>query len=140
LFVFALTMWIGATTFFSLVVLPVLFTKFETPQAGEIAALLFPFYYRFGVVFGVVALGATGYLAAGARRTWRPALVLVAVMFACQVYAAFILHPRIAALRGSAVERPRFDALHRRSVRLNGVVLGGGLMLVLSSGYLLGKR
>ena len=140
LFVFALTMWIGATTFFSIVVLPVLFTRLGPPRAGEVAALLFPFYYRFGVAFGVLLLGACAYLAARVRGAWRFACAVAALMLVCQAYAAFSLHPRVAALRGSETDRPLFDALHRRSVRLNGVVLAGGLILVLSSGYLLDKR
>ena len=140
LFVFALAMWIGSAAFFSLVVLPVLFTKLDTASAGAVAALLFPYYYRFGVAVGALLLGTTAYLAARARGPWRAAAALASLMVACQAYAAFSLHPRVAALRGSAVERPRFDALHRRSVRLNGVVLGGGLILAFSSGYLLGKR
>ena len=140
LFVFALTVWIGSAAFFSLVVLPVLFIRLEVARAGEVAALLFPHYYRLGAAVGVLLLAVTAYLAARVRGPWRAATALVALMVACQAYAAFSLHPRVAALRGAAVERPLFDALHRRSVRLNGVVLGGGLILVFSSGYLLGKR
>jgi hypothetical protein len=140
LFVLALTLWIGSATFFSAVVLPVLFTRLDTPRAGEIAALLFPFYYRVGVAFGVLLLGVCAYFAVRLRGAWRYAVALAALMLACQAYAAFSLHPRVAALRGLEAQRPLFDTLHRRSVRLNGVVLAGGLILVLSSGALLGQR
>ena len=140
LFLFALTFWIGGAAFFSLAVLPLLFTHLEPSRAGEIAALIFPLYYRAGVVLGVLLVGSTAYLAGRARGAWRLAFALSALMLLVQTYAAFSLHPRIAALRGSAVDRPTFDVLHRRSVRLNAVVLGGGIVLVLSSGYLLGKR
>jgi hypothetical protein len=140
LFVLALTIWIGSVAFFSLGVLPILFTRLGPPRAGEVVALLFPVYYRVGVAFGVLLLAASAYLAGRVRGAWRYAAALALVMVACQAYAAFSVHPRVAMLRGVEAERPRFDALHRRSVRLNGVVLGGGLVLVLSSGYLLGKR
>jgi hypothetical protein len=140
LFVFSLALWIGAVVFFSLVVLPVLFTSWDAPRAGAVAALLFPMYYRTGLALGVILLGAAGYLAVRARGPWRIVLAAVAVMVLCQSYATLSLHPTMAAIRESTADRPRFEVLHRRSVRLNGVVLAGGIVLLLSSGYLLGRR
>jgi hypothetical protein len=140
LFLFALTMWIGGAAFFSLVVLPVLFTNLEPAKAGEIAALVFPFYYRLGTVLGIILLVSAIYLAARSGGAWRAAVAVGAVMLACQAYATFSVHPRMAALRTAARERPAFEVLHRRSVNLNTIVLGGGLILVLSGGYLLGRR
>ena len=140
LFVFSLALWIGAVVFYSLVVLPVLFTNWDPARAGDVAALLFPMYYRAGLALGVMLLGAAIYLALRARGPWRLVLAVVVIMVLCQSYAALAVHPTMAALRESPADRPRFDVLHRRSVRLNGVVLAGGLGLLLSSGYLLGRR
>ena len=58
LYVLALALWVGAAVFFSVVVLPVLFTSMEPARAGEIAALLFPYYFRFGAALGVLLLAA----------------------------------------------------------------------------------
>jgi hypothetical protein len=140
LFVLALTTWIGAVTFFSAIVLPTLFLRLEPARAGEIAALLFPGYYRFGLAGGIVLLAAAAWLALRERGPWRAAAAVAAVMLACQAYSAFVLHPQVAAIRGVEAHRARFDVLHRRSVQLNGVVAAGGLVLVLSSGWLLARR
>jgi hypothetical protein len=140
LFVLGLTTWMGAVAFFSGIVLPMLFTRLEPARAGEIAALLFPAYYRLGLAAGVVLLGAIVFLAVRERGAWRAAALVAGIMLACQAYATFALHPQVAAIRGVAAHHERFEKLHRRSVRLNGVVAIGGLALVLSSGWMLGRR
>ena len=139
-YVVALGLWVGAAVFFSIVALPVLFTSMEPARAGEIAALLFPYYFRFGAALAVVVLATASVLAVRSGGGWRAAAAIAAVMFACQAYAAFVVHPRMAAIREVPSERPQFDALHRRSVQLNGVVLAGGLVLLVSSGWLLARR
>jgi hypothetical protein len=136
----ALVVWLGATFFFSLVVLPSLFINLERAQAGAVAALLFPLYYRVGTAAGVVALLTALLLARGAGLVWRAATLTITVMLACQLYSTFVLHPRVAALRGDAAHSAEFEALHRRSVRYNGIVLFGGLALIGASGLLFDKR
>jgi hypothetical protein len=140
LYLLALGLWVGAAVFFSAVVLPLLFTSMEPARAGEIAALVFPYYFRFGAALGALLLGTAIVIALRDRGVWRGVALAAAVMFGCQAYAAFVLHPEMAAIREIESERPRFDALHHRSVRLNGVVLIGGLALMLSSGWLLARR
>ncbi len=144
LFVCSLVVWIGAATFFSLIVLPTLFMNLEQANAGAVAALLFAPYFRLGAVAGVLLLGSTVYIAGQSAgqsgAAWKAASAVVAVMLACQLYSTLVLHPEIDAIRGIEDAQPRFDTLHKRSVRLNGVVLLGGIGLVACSGWLFERR
>jgi hypothetical protein len=139
-FIGATVVWLGATFFYSLVVLPNLFIRLETSEAGKIAALLFPAYYWVGSVAGAVTLGAALALSRGSGLAWRAASLAIAVMLACQLYSTIVLHPRVAELRGNAAEAVAFQTLHKRSVRLNAVVLLGGAALIAASGILFEKR
>ncbi len=140
LFVFSLVGWIGGAAFYSLLVLPILFTRLAPSQAGAIAALIFPAYYYAGVAFGTIMLAVAVVEAARRRAGWRAAAVVITIMLACQAYAAFSLHPRMQALRQAPGGEPSFHRLHTRSVQLNSVVLAGGLYLVVASGWLVGAR
>jgi len=133
LYVLALAGWIGASFFFSMVVLPTLFINMESAEAGAVAALLFPGYYYYGLACAAVLLAACAFLAHRVGRGWRAALAVAVVMIACQAYAAGVILPRMAEIRGIQPERVEFDDLHRLSVRLNAVVLIGGLALLLAA-------
>jgi hypothetical protein len=143
LFISSLVIWIGAALFFSLVVLPTLFMNLERANAGTVAALLFPAYFRLGAAAGGVLLATTLLIArhAGSSgRTWKLASGVVAAMLTCQLYATFVVHPEIDSIRGIESSQSRFDTLHKRSVRLNGVILLGGVGLVVCSGWLFDRR
>ncbi|HYB97763.1 MAG TPA: DUF4149 domain-containing protein [Candidatus Limnocylindrales bacterium] len=137
-----MALWIGGSVFFSALVLPVLFINMPSPsEAGAVAALLFPIYFRAGLACSLIALVLALVLARGAGRLWQAAVLVVAVMAAVQAYSALLLHPEMAGLRGRPEHVERFQALHRRSVQLNNVVLAAGMALLLSSGVLLlGRR
>ncbi|MBI5503876.1 MAG: DUF4149 domain-containing protein [Deltaproteobacteria bacterium] len=139
-FVTALALWIGTAAFFSAVVLPVLFTHLAANEAGAIAALLFPWYFRVGCVLGIVALAVALHLARGAGKAWRFGTLVLALMTAAQLYSTVVVHPEVARLRGDRDQAQRFAQLHQLSVRLNAVVLGGGMLLLCGSGLLLSRR
>lgn len=143
-YLLTLAILVGSVAFFSLVVLPTLFTSLEPSKAGEIAALLFPVYYRLGLVCAAILLALVLSLAAASgptlRRAWSIAALTTAVVLGAQAYAGLVVHPQVVALRGVESARVEFDAVHRAAVRLNTVVLAGGVGLLLASGYLLGKR
>jgi len=139
-FVTALSLWIGAVAFYSAVVLPVLFTNMSATEAGSIAALVFPWYFRVGSVLGVIATAAALRLARGSGGIWRLAAVLLAVMTAAQLYSTLIVHPEVALLRARGERGERFTALHQLSVHINAVVFGGGMLLLCGSGSLLRRR
>lgn len=140
LFVAATGLWIGAAVFFSGGVLPLLFVNLEPSEAGRVAALLFPAYFRAGLATGVVAAVTACRLARGGGRLWRAAAGLLLAMTLAQGWSALVVHPEMAAIRGVAGREDRFQQLHRLSVRLNAVVLVGGMLLMAAGGWLLTVR
>jgi len=136
----SVALWTGAAAFFSAGVLPVLFTSLETAEAGRIAALLFPPYFRAGLVVGVLATGSALILARGSAPRGKGVVLLLAAMTVSQAWSTLVVHPEMASIRGIDSEVVRFQELHRLSVRLNAVVLGGGLLLLAGSGFLLRRR
>jgi hypothetical protein len=140
LFLVALALWIGGVVFYSAGVLPLLFLNLEPSEAGRIAALVFPVYFRAGLVAGLVATAAAFVLARGGGKPWRAVCAALVVMTAAQAWSAVVVHPEMARIRGDQQQVERFQVLHHLSVRLNGVVLGGGLVILAAGGLLLGRR
>jgi uncharacterized membrane protein len=132
----ALGIWIGSVVFFSFFTAPTLFGALPRDMAGRAVSAIFPRYYALGGACGALALlsglllglrqPAFGRLLAGE-------LVLIGLMTGIVVYAGRVVLPQAAqvrlalpALEGTPAfedARARFDALHRRSVLLNGSVL-----------------
>jgi uncharacterized integral membrane protein len=121
-------------------VLPVLFTSLEPSEAGRIAALVFPIYFRAGLVVGIVSTVSAALLARSGGRRWQAVFALVLCMTLAQGWSALVIHPEMATIRGVAEQVERFQSLHALSVRLNGVVLAGGMLLLASGGFLLSPR
>ena len=140
LFVGSLALWVGAAVFLSAGVLPVLFANMDSSAAGGIAALIFPVYFRAGLAVGVVACTAAFVLARRGGRRWQAVFALLVCMTAAQAWAALVVHPEMARIRGVEVQVERFQQLHRLSVRLNSVVLGGGVLLIAAAGFLFSQR
>ncbi len=140
IFVTALTLWVGGALFFSAVIVPLLFTNMRPSEAGVVAAVVFPYYYLFGTSFGVVLFAVSAWFAAGGRRRWQVASAFVGVMLACQLYGHLVVYPEMTAVKANPTPDGRFNALHELSVRLNAVVLLGGVCLLLGGGALLDRR
>lgn len=132
----ALGVWVGSVVFFSFFTAPTLFGALPRDLAGRAVSAIFPRYYALGAVCGAVAL-LSGLLL-GARqpafgRLLACELVLLGLMTGIVVYAGRVVLPQAAqarmalpAVEGSPAQaeaKARFDALHRRSVLLNGTVL-----------------
>ena len=137
----ALGLWIGSVVFVSLVAAPALFGALPRDQAGRAVSVLFPRYYLFGAACGLTALVSGLLLAARPSDRGRALfveLVAVALMTGIVLYSGRVVLPRasearaaLAAAQGSPdldAAQARFDALHRRSVLLNGTVLILGLV------------
>lgn len=112
----------------------------EPHHAGEIAALIFPIYFDAGLVAGVITTAAAAGIAARGERRWKIAFGVLVVMTVAQAWSALVVFPEIARLRGVDSEVARFQDLHHLSVRLNGVVLCGGILLLAASGLMLARR
>jgi uncharacterized membrane protein len=132
----ALGLWVGSVVFFSFIVAPTLFGTLGRETAGRAVSAIFPRYYAFGGICGAVTL-LSGLLLGATHAAWGRILVieilLVAAMTGIVVYSGGVLLPQAARARATLGEPPgtpehdearaRFDALHRRSVLLNGTVL-----------------
>jgi hypothetical protein len=139
LFQLTLGLWVGAIVFVSFVVAPAVFRAVPNQTAGTVMGQIFPLYYGFTIVMGIIALGSALLLrgkTSGAR-AWKAVVVMLAVMLAATAYAGAVVSPRTRVLRPALHREPvdprmreEFDALHRRAVQLNGLVLLLGLATV----------
>lgn len=131
----ALGLWVGALVFVSFIVAPAVFGAMPSETAGTVMGAIFPRYYAFTGAAGVVALLAALPLRRAARgSSWIAVVGMMVVMLAATAYAGAFVSPQARALRSTLHREPvdpavraEFDALHRRAVQLNGVVLLLGL-------------
>ncbi|WP_435016465.1 DUF4149 domain-containing protein [Tundrisphaera sp. TA3] len=135
IYLFALAAWVGGIAFFSFAVAPVIFAVLGAEQGGRFVRALFPRYYAWGVVNGAVALPAlvgVAFCVPGLRGPMvglQAGLILAGTL--TMMYCGNTLTGRINAARDRGPEgAARFDRLHRRSVRLNGMVLVIGIVLL----------
>jgi uncharacterized membrane protein len=131
-----LGLWLGSVVFFSLIVAPTLFATLGREAAGRAVSAIFPRYYGLGGVCGILAL-LSGLLlrtlGAVRGRLFLVEMILLAAMTGIVAYSGRVLLPQATQARAALSEasgtpahdgaRARFDALHRRSVALNGTVL-----------------
>jgi putative copper export protein len=132
LFLVAMSAWLGGVLFFSFGVAPLIFRVLPAEYAARFVRAVFPVYYIWGATAGALALPATvcGPLAVPEMRgpsvAIRAGLILLGVLV--MFYAGNVLTPAINAARDAGpAQAARFDRLHRRSVRLNALVLVLGL-------------
>ncbi len=61
----AIACWIGGASLFTFVLTPIIFKSFDRDMAGRIVGALFPGYFKWGLLCGVIALAV---IAIGFRR------------------------------------------------------------------------
>ena len=142
----SVSLWVGSVTFFSAVAAPAIFRTLPRHQAGDVVGAIFPTYYWIGHICGAVAL-ASLLLAVGRGDGWTvraaAAGLLLVVMLAANLYAGFVVQSQVSQvkteIRAAATEpdaapppalKASFDRLHALSVKLNVVVLVGGLLVL----------
>lgn len=139
-YVLALAAWVGSLLFFSFGVAPIIFRVLGAEAGGRFVRALFPRYYAWGAVSGAIALPAYLGVPLSFPELRGPmvgvqALVILAGTLS-MLYGGNSLTPAINAARDAGPEgKARFDRLHRRSVRLNGLVLvlGVGLLIAFAN-------
>lgn len=124
--------WLGAILFFSFCVAPIIFTVLDTQSAAKFVRALFPRYYAWLAIFSVVALASftARPLVYPELRAWKNLIIQGMILF--NIFLAFYcgnsLTPAINKARDAGeAEEKRFNALHKRSVWLNGLSLVIGL-------------
>lgn len=119
---------IAVMIFFGAVVTPTAFRTLGQEQAGPFVRALFPVYYLFFLILAALATLFT--LMAGAEI----GAVLLALVTGGFAYGRFLLLPEINRARESG-DRERRKTLHKRSVMINAIQLGGFLIaLILLAG------
>ena len=135
-YVIALTAWVGSILFFSFGVAPITFTVLGSENGDKFIRALFPTYYAWGAIAGAIALPA--FVAVplcypeyrGGAVAIQSMVILAATLI--MLYGGNALAPAINAARDAGAEgHERLTKLHRRSVRLNALVLviGFGLLI-----------
>jgi hypothetical protein len=134
----AVAAWLGGAALFTLVLTPTLFRSLNRDQAGAIVGALFPGYFRWGLVCGLLALASLSLAKVDRRRLLASVL---SAMLAITAIQAFVIEPRAAALKReipsfetTPVDHPlrvRFRQLHGISAAGNLAVITGGVVLVL---------
>jgi hypothetical protein len=131
----ALGLWVGALVFVSFIVAPAVFGAVPGETAGTVMGAIFPRYYGFTLAVGTIGLAAAmGVRHAVRGSAWKVLVAMMLVMLAATAYAGGVVSPRARTLRPALHQDPvdpavraEFDALHRRAVQLNGLVLVLGL-------------
>jgi len=122
----AIAVWLGAVVFFSFFVAPTLFRTLAPAEAGKSVRAIFPKYYLLGIICG--SLLCALHIARGFLWYWggmiKPSIVLFFLLTLLGIYLRQSLTPAVNSARDAGPEsKPRFDKLHKRSVRLNGIIL-----------------
>jgi uncharacterized membrane protein len=130
--------WLGGTSLFTFVLTPTIFKSFNRDMAGKIVGVLFPGYFKWGLVCGVIAL-ATIFLSSPIKHK-TISVIIIAVMLAITSVQAFVIEPKAKLLKSniSSFEttpqdnplRVQFRRLHGVSAASNLVVIGGGIALI----------
>lgn len=139
----AIAVLVGKVVFLSFVTAPILARSLDSDAFARVVRLLFPRYYALGMI--AAAVGWTSITSLGLLNGFGPPVLLAATLWlgilAIENYCRSPLTPRINALSDQLKDatqpgvdivpvRKERDALHRRSVQLNGVVLILGLCLI----------
>jgi uncharacterized membrane protein len=133
-FLIALSSWIGAVTFFSFVVAPLIFRTLSPDQAARFVRMIFPRYYAWVALCASVALPSIVCAALLVPALRGPQIGIMCgfalISALLMLYCGNVLTPLINQARDQGAEsRPRFEKLHKRSVVINLVVLLSGLAL-----------
>jgi uncharacterized membrane protein len=136
-YVLALTAWVGSILFFSFGVAPMIFKVLGAEAGGRFVRALFPRYYAWGAISGAIALPSFLGVPLSFPEYRGPMVAVQALLILAGIlimlYAGNTLTPAINAARDAGpAGHPRFERLHRRSVRLNGLVLVLGLGLLIA--------
>jgi uncharacterized membrane protein len=136
-YVLALTAWVGSVLFLSFGVAPLIFKVLGAEAGGRFVRALFPRYYAWGAISGAIALPSFLGVPLSFPEYRGPMVAVQAILILSGIltmlYAGNTLTPAINAARDAGpAGHARFERLHRRSVRLNGLVLAIGVGLLIA--------
>lgn len=134
----AIACWVGGASLFTFVLTPTIFKSYNRDLAGEIVGVLFPGYFKWGLVCGVIALATVFFSSTVKHKTI--AAAIIAVMLVITSVQAFVVEPKAAALKKEIPSfettpkddplRIQFRKLHGVSAASNLAIIGGGIVLI----------
>ncbi len=135
-YVVALALMVGKISFFSFFIAPTVHRELEKNQAVKLLRVLFPKYYKLGIVCAIIALICAPILA---QRTeihriacwtipW--ALILLSEVYCLKVLVPIIEATREGRSAGDPESTRKWECSHKLSVRLNALNLLLGLGLI----------
>jgi hypothetical protein len=113
----------GGILAFSALFAPLVFTKLPMEQAGPFIRAVFPWYYLYVIVFGLLSAIFAGLAGAGFWVLFPSALVGLASVYTRQVLMLQINELRDRELAGDKAAGAEFNTKHRLSVIINSVQL-----------------
>ncbi len=130
--------WVGGAALFTFILTPTLFKSFDRDMAGNIVGVLFPGYFKWGLICGVLALGL---LLFSRGKHWLASSVIIVAMLVVTSLQAFVIEPKAAAIKKeipSFVTTPADHPLRQQFKKLHGIsavsnlgVIGGGIALII---------
>ena len=134
----AIACWVGGASLFTFVLTPTIFKAYNRDMAGGIVGVLFPGYFKWGLVCGAIAL-ATIFMPSTIKHK-NIAIAIITFMLAITLVQAFVIEPKAAALKKEIPSfettskddplRIQFRKLHGVSAVSNLTVIGGGIALI----------
>jgi hypothetical protein len=128
----AVSCWLGGAALFTFRLTPLIFASYSRDIAGGIVSILFPGYFRWGLICGAVALLCQ---IINRGRFAIASLMIITIMLALTTVQAFVFEPRAAALKQAIVsfETTPPDDPQRVQFRNLTVIVGGIVLVILSS-------
>jgi hypothetical protein len=133
-----ITFWVGGAALFTFVLTPTLFKTYDRDTAGTIVGVLFPGYFKVGLICGVLALGCLLFTR---EKRWLASSLIIVAMLVVTSLQAFVIEPKAAALKKEIPSfvttpsdhplRQQFKKLHGLSAAGNLGVIGGGIALII---------
>ena len=121
----------GGILAFSALFAPLVFTKLPMEQAGPFIRAVFPWYYLYVIVFGLLSAIFAGLAGGGFWVLVPSALIGLTSVYTRQVLMLQINELRDRELAGDKAAGTEFNAKHRLSVIINSVqLLVAGAVLV----------
>lgn len=130
--------WVGGAALFTFVLTPTLFKTYDRDTAGTIVGVLFPGYFKVGLICGVLALGCLLFTR---EKRWLASSLIIVAMLVVTSLQAFVIEPKAAALKKEIPSfvttpsdhplRQQFKKLHGMSAAGNLGVIGGGIALII---------
>ncbi len=137
LYLYAVSLWVGALFFFTAVGAPLAFKVLGKEEAGKYTGAVFPRYFGLGYILGLLSL-VSFYLLTKDNMTLISSvnLFLLLIMNLLNFLNGFFIVPKTGILKAEFYRSndryfyDRFLKLHAVSMALNGITVVLGLMVI----------